>query len=114
MLEQLPCALIVDALQSFALASPRYLLLSSYVEGNNMRVEAGDFFPLDLRLLPFSLADKVQRVYEEAINEENGMEQHKLLVLIEGKYLDGIDFYTMKKGCSLLPYFNSNSPALVS
>lgn len=93
----------MDALQTFAVTKPRFLLVGSYIAGENRRIEAGEYFPIDLRMPPFSLTEGIVRSYEEHTNEFRPSERDKQLLLVDGEFLEEIDFHQMKKGCAALP-----------
>ena len=102
-LQHLPCAAVVDALQTFSVSRPKYLLVGSYPDGENRRIEAGEYFSIDLRLPPFSLGEGVIRSYEEWTSSFSRDTRDKQLLLVDGKFLAGLDFHQMKRGCVSLP-----------
>ena len=110
-LQHLPCAAIVDTLQSFASTDLQFLLVESHLQGDNRRIEAGEYFPIDLSLPPFDLKEGVVNTYKEQTKVLHSGQMEKVLVLIDGKFLGGLDFHKMKTGCVALPAGEMPCPA---
>jgi len=91
-LQHLPLDLCVDTLKAFASATgSRYLLIGSYLDSKtpNKNIDIGDYFPINLKLPPFSLIQYIEVFHEE---------KDKYLILYDVEnYLSKIDFDLMKK-----------------
>ena len=66
-LQHLPCKLVVDSLQNFALSRPKWLLVGSYDGNGNQNIPAGLHFAINLREPPYSMADGVMQVCHMAL-----------------------------------------------
>ena len=99
-LQHLPLEKAIDALEQFSRSKARFLLVGSYFGADitNRRIDAGDYYDINLTLEPFSLAG-YQHVYHEHTQELiSAPEKHLLLYSIS--YLRGIDFAAMRKTAS--------------
>ncbi|KAI9033484.1 hypothetical protein DFJ74DRAFT_193690 [Hyaloraphidium curvatum] len=91
-LQHLPIATAISALENYARADPRYLLVGSYAPGEytaNWAVQIGGFFRIDLLAPPFSLPEPLE-VLEEGYED-------KMLLVYARRQLRGLDFAAMRK-----------------
>ena len=97
-LQHLPLEKAIDALEMFSKSRARFLLVGSYSTNTNQRIDAGDYYDINLTLEPFSLAG-YQHVYHEHTQELIAApEKHLLLYSIS--YLRGIDFPALQTSAS--------------
>lgn len=95
-LQHLPIDKAVDALEQFSRSKARFLLVGSYfsVGNTNRRINAGEYYEINLTLEPFSLTG-YQHVYREHTQELLPYPE-KHLVLYSISYLRGVDFSALR------------------
>ena len=97
-LQHLPLEKAIDALEMFSKSKARFLLVGSYIATVNQRINAGDYYDINLTADPFSLAG-YQHMYREHTQELiSAPEKHLLLYSIS--YLRGIDFTALRTTAS--------------
>lgn len=97
-LQHLECPLIVAALQNICLSGAKYLLVGSYASKENINISNGAYFPINLRLPPFSLPEPLAVLTEDTPGFV-GTEHNKLQLLYNISQLQHLDFSAMKLRC---------------
>lgn len=95
-LQHLPTEKAIDAMELFSKSKARFLLVGSYfgVDNTNRRINAGEYYDINLTLEPFSLTG-YQHVYHEHTQELiPAPDKHLLLYSIS--YLRGINFDALR------------------
>ena len=100
-LQHLPIEKAIDALDMFSRSKARFLMVGSYFGANikNQRIEAGDYYDINLTLEPFCLTG-YQHLYHEHTQEITN-EPEKHLLLYPMSYLRSVDFSALRKTASM-------------
>ncbi|KAI9002867.1 hypothetical protein DFJ74DRAFT_745624 [Hyaloraphidium curvatum] len=87
-MQHLPVSAVINAIEQYSKAEPRYLLIGSYLKsGSNYHFEEGVFmpgWPINVMLPPFLMAEPI-----EILDERNG---GKYLLAYTGEQLKKLDF----------------------
>lgn len=104
-MQHMPCEDGVLALENLALVGAKYYLLGSYEESKeNLRIEMGNYYSVNLRLPPFSLQNGVLRAFHEYTHDliDDPKAPSKHLLLVRGEYLRRQNYDEMLAGCKAL------------
>ena len=99
-LQHLPIEKAIDALDMFSRSKARFLLVGSYFGAHtkNQRVEAGDYYDINLILEPFRLTG-YQHLYREHTRELIEADDKNLL-LYSISYLRTVNFPALRERAS--------------